>query len=176
MKEIQAPDNYKFSVSDKERFFLFNHSIPAYVCSVLIRDFSSELSQEDKIYCKEIILEVALISLQPKYEYQISDGVQATILLLPNLLENFPAEKEKIKYILLMNLFSEFPAGGFFSNERFNIFPIMAIQTLWDRNFSDAQSLLFGYLLLRPRYDQLRKKFGGKILITEAMRIPKVIF
>ena len=44
------------------------------------------------------------------------------------------------------------------SSESFSIFPIIAIQKLWKNNFTDAQSLLFGYLLLRPKYDELRKE------------------
>ncbi len=43
------------------------------------------------------------------------------------------------------------------STENFNIFATMAIQKLWKSNFDDAQSLLLGYLLLRPKYDELRK-------------------
>ena len=35
----------------------------------------------------------------------------------------------------------------------------MAIQNLWENNFDDAQSLLFGYLLLKPKYEEFREKF-----------------
>ena len=43
------------------------------------------------------------------------------------------------------------------SSESFSIFPIIAIEKLWGNSFGDAQSLLLGYLLLRPKYDELRK-------------------
>lgn len=158
LKNIKSPEIFKIHHSEEESYFLFNHSIPAYVCSVLIRDHFNELSKEDKTFCKDIILEVALSPLNPNYQYQISDGLQPTISLLPTLLEAFPEEKENIKIILLLTLFNEYPVGGMLSNESFNVFPIMAIHKLWKKNFSDAQSFLFGYLLLKPRYDELRKR------------------
>jgi hypothetical protein len=156
LKNIKAPEIYKMQHSEEESFFLFNHSIPAYVCSVLIENNLDELSAEDKSFCKDIILEVADSSLSPNYQYQISDGVQQAISVLPTLLKAFPGEKEKIKIILLLSLFNESHVGGMLSNESFSIFPIIAIQKLWNSNFSDAQSLLFGYLLLKPKYDELR--------------------
>ncbi len=55
-------------------------------------------------------------------------------------------------------MFNECHVGGVFSNQSFSIFPIIAIQKLWKSNFNDAQSLLLGYLLLRTKYDDLRKE------------------
>ena len=158
LERIKAPEIYKIQHSEEESFFLFNHSVPAYVCSVLIEKHFNELSKKEKSFCKDIILGVASSSLNPNYQYQISDGVQPAISVLPSLLEAFPGEKENIKINLALNLFNEYPAGGVFSNESFSIFPIMAIHKLWEKYFSDAQSLLFGYLLLKPRYDELRKR------------------
>jgi hypothetical protein len=41
---------------------------------------------------------------------------------------------------------------------KFNHYSISAIHKLWKDNFQDAQSLLFGYLLLKPKYEELRQK------------------
>ena len=41
---------------------------------------------------------------------------------------------------------------------RFSAFSTMAIQKLWKGNFEDAQSLLFGYLILKPKYESVRKR------------------
>jgi hypothetical protein len=158
LQKIKAPEIYNMQHYEEENFFLFNHSIPAYVCSVLIEKHLDELSDKEKTYCKDIILGVASSSLNPNYQYQISDGVQPAISVLPSLLEAFPGEKENIIINLALNLFNEYPVGGLFSNESFSIFPIMAIHKLWEKYFSDAQSLLFGYLLLKPRYDELRER------------------
>jgi hypothetical protein len=55
----------------------------------------------------------------------------------------------------LKPIFQDSHLSGIPSSERFGIFPIVAIQKLWVSNFSDAQSLLIGYLLLKPKYDKL---------------------
>ena len=157
LKVIKSPEIYKLQHSEEKNFFLFNHSIPAYVCSVLINNHLDELSAEERSFCKDIILEVATFSLDPNYQYQISDGAQPAFSALPTLIEVFPEEKENIKIILLLSLFNDSHVGGMLSSESFSIFPIIAIQKLWDNNFSDAQSLLLGYLLLRPKYDDLSK-------------------
>ncbi|MFM2314750.1 MAG: hypothetical protein RLZZ04_4026 [Cyanobacteriota bacterium] len=158
LKTIKSAEIYKMQHSEEESFFLFNHSVPAYVCSVLIENSLDELSVEDKSFCKDIVLEVATSSLSPNYQYQISDGVQPAISALPTLLEVFPEEKEDIKIVLLLSLFNESHVGGILSSESFGIYPIIAIQKLWGNNFSDAQSLLLGYLLLRPKYDDMRTR------------------
>ncbi len=142
--------------TEEESFYIFNHSIPADVCSVLVRDHLEKLSKEEKAFCKDIILEVASSSFGPNYQYQVSDGTQSTISVLSILLEKFPEEKENIKVILLLTLFNDYPVG--MASTSFNVFSIMAIHKLWGNNFSDAQSLLFGYLLLKPKYEELKKR------------------
>jgi len=155
LNTINAPDRLKMQLSDDESFYLFNHSTPTYVCSVALRDNIEDFNEEEKSFCKDIILEVSHSALHPDYQYQISDGVQQAFSLLPTLLKVFPEDKEDMKMILLLSLFKEGHVGGFFDNASFSIFPIMAIQKLWKDNFDDAQSLLFGYLLVKPLYDEL---------------------
>lgn len=139
-------------------FVMFNISIPTYVFSVLLRDHEDELCAEEIEYCKDVIIQAALATLNPNYEYQILDGVDAAISILPRILEMFPEEKDSIKTILLSTLFLEFPVGGFYSNTRFNIFPINAIRMLWKEYLNDAKSLLFGYLFLAPRFEEYVKR------------------
>ncbi|KAF3982703.1 MAG: ATP-binding protein [Methylococcales symbiont of Hymedesmia sp. n. MRB-2018] len=162
LSKVERPNSLTLQHSEEETFFLFNHSIPAYVCSVLVKNNFDDLSVEDKSFCKNIILEVAASSLNTNYQYQISDGVQQAISVLPALLEVFPDEKEHIKIILLLSLFKDSHVGGMLSSKSFSIFPIIAIQKLWKNNFNDAHSLLLGYLLLRPKYDEL-----GRIIREE---------
>ena len=143
------------SHSQEDNFYLFNHSIPAYVCSCLLEHYFDQLSSEDKLFCKAIVLEVASSFLNSGYFYQISDGVQPAILALPKLLDACPENKEQIKRILFLALFEKHHVGGILSNECFSIFPITAIHKVWKTNFEDANSFLLAYLLLRPIYDQL---------------------
>ena len=150
LKESQ-PDN-----EEDSSFFLHNYSIPAKACSVLIRDYFKKLSKEEISFCKDVILPAASSSLRPNYQYQVFDGVAQAIFVLPLLLKEFTEERETIKIILLLTLFNPRPTG---MNREFSCYSINAIlNNLWEISFEDAQSILFGYLLLKPLYEQLRKK------------------
>ena len=136
-------------------FCLFNHSIPAEVCSVLIKYHIDELLKKEEEFCKDVILEFASLSLRTNYQYQISDGVESAISVLPILLKEFPEERETIKTILLLTLFDPHPIGMY---AEFADFPTRAVKDLFTINFEDAQSLLLGYLYLKPKYEVLREK------------------
>lgn len=146
----------RFKQSEDDNFRLFNHGIPADVCSILLKDYFDKLTEEEKGYCKDIVLEYARFPLLSHYQYQISDGTTSAISTLPILFQNYPAERENIKVILLLTLFNDYPVG--MGGGRYSAFPAMAIYNLWDSDHDDMQSLLIGYLLLKPKYEELRKK------------------
>lgn len=156
LEKINAPNYYQMQLSTDEEFFLFNYSIPSFVCSVLIEHYLEKLSEDDRLFCKDIIMSVAMGSLNPNYRYQISDGVQQSIAVLPILFDIFPLEKENIKYLLLYTLFNDSLVGGMVYTDSFNTFTSVAIHKLWKSRSKDAKSLLFGYLLLKPKYEKLR--------------------
>lgn len=141
--------------TQSQEFILFNYSIPAEVCSILIRDYLDILSAEDMDFCKNIILESASSSLRSNYQYQIHDGVESAISVLPILFKIFPEERATIKTILLITLFDPHNIGMY---AEFSDFPTNAIKELFNISFDDAQSLLFGYLYLKPKYEELRRK------------------
>ncbi len=171
-------DNITGNAKSKD-FVRFNYMVPTYVFSVLLRDYITELTADEMEYCKDVILQAAFTSLNPDYQYQISDGMDAAIFMLPNILEGYPEEREKIETILLLTLFIEIPVGGLNLNARFNIFPIHVIRTLWEKKPRDAQSLFYGFLLLAPRFNEYIKKirrenhesgsysYGGHIQLLE---------
>lgn len=140
-------------------YFLFNRSIPGNACSVLVRDYYENLSKEERNFCKEVILYVASSSLRENYDYQLGDGVDAAISVLPILLKEFPEEKDGIKIILLLTLFDLNPMGA---GQEFCNYSKRAVLSLWDISFDDAQSLLLGYLWLKPKYEDLRSKLRKK--------------
>lgn len=156
LKATKSPEPLQLHHSEEETFYLFNHSIPADVCSVLMRNYFDLLSKTEREFCKDILLEYANQSLQLNYRYHIFDGSQSAISALDILLQHFPGEKKRIKIILLITLFNDYPVdmGG----TGFHFFSITAILKLWKNSFEDAQSILFGYLLLKPKYEALRKK------------------
>lgn len=143
-----------------DNFYLFNYSIPGDACSVLIRDYFEKLSEEERIFCKDIILEVAASSVNENYAYQIWDGVESAISVLPILLKAFPEEKEIIKTILLLTLFDDHSIGAYCDFSDYSNKAIL--HNLWNMYFDDAHSLLLGYLLLKPKYDEIRLELRKK--------------
>jgi len=133
-----------------DTFFLLNHSIPAYTCSVLIRDFFDKLNSEEKEFCKEVIIEYASLPFKAKhYHYQISDGTEPSIIILPDLIKHFPKDKEKVKSLLLPLLINPWREISTFATSGI-------LHRLWKINFDDAHAIFLGYLLLKPKYDELR--------------------
>ncbi len=170
-KYSQYEDDYKYAISetkeinkglelnksDEKSFTLFYRSVPAYVGAVLLRDFSDRLDSEEKKFCKEIVLKSASAPIGDSYHYQIGDGVGVAISALPFLLKDFPEDSHEIKKILLFTLFDSYPIG---MSQKLSDYPSGAIlHTLWKENPSDAQSLLWGYLQLKPLYDELWETF-----------------
>ncbi|WP_339259802.1 AVAST type 4 anti-phage nuclease Avs4 [Lysinibacillus sp. FSL K6-3209] len=136
--------------------YIFAEGVPSYVCAVLLRDYYSLLSQMDKEFCKEVILAFASSSLEPNYAYQIGDGVEAAISSLPILLRYFPEDKEPIKVILLFTLLDNHPIGISIDFSSYSTKTIL--NGLWNINFEDAQSLLLGYLYLKPKYEDMKER------------------
>lgn len=137
-------------------FLLFNSSIPAYSCSVLIQYYSSDLSEEDKDFCKQIILDCATAPFQSGYDYQMSDGVEVSISSLPFLCKLFTEDKHEFLVILLLILFDEHPIGHYKRVCDYSIESI--INTLWKNSFDDARKILFAYITLKPHFDEIFEK------------------
>lgn len=153
-EEPDSPDNQDFGF---DKFKLFNLNIPAKVCCVLIRCFSEKLSNGEKIFCCDLILEKAFSSINPNYQYQLSDGVQEAFSTIPNLLEIFPKKIDDFKSLLLLSLFNEFNVGGMSISESSIEFPAYVIRKMWIDNFNDAQSLVIGYMMLKPQFIEYQK-------------------
>lgn len=141
-----------FEEGVSEGFRLFNHSIPAYACTVLLRDFNSILSLEEMEFCKNIIIEYSTLPFHTgHYIYQISDGTEPAISVLPHLHEYFSKdtkEAEGIKGLLILLLLS--------IHREISTFAARTIlQNLWELSFEDAHSIFLGYLNFKPKYDSL---------------------
>lgn len=139
-----------------EEFFLMNHSIPSEASAVLFRNFRDVFTDKDREFCKLIILEAATSSFREGYQYQISDGVESAISVLPILMHEFPNEKKVVKFILLMILFDPNSIGQYADFSDFSVNAIL--KDLWDLSFEDAHSILVGYLFLVPKYNSIREK------------------
>lgn len=157
VREIIIGLAHKKASSEQDAgFYLLNSSIPTDVCSVLLKNNFSELSAKDRLFCKKIIYNAVQTPFNSQYKYQVSDGMQSAILVLPSLLKAYPGDASVIKTSLLLHLFNDHPVD--MAGTPFCAFSISSIHTLWMNNFKDAQSILLGYLLLKPKYDNLREQ------------------
>ncbi len=148
---------------------LFDYSIPAFSCSKLLLEHKDKLSKKDKVFCKEIIHSFLYNLFADDYNYQISDGVEVSIHTIPSLIEEYPDEIDNYISIMVLILFDETSLGAY---KRVCDYVIETIHKskLWEQNLNVAQSILFGYIKLKPIYKniiaQKRKEIGW-------VRIPK---
>lgn len=139
--------------SEESQFRLFYRAVPSYVCAVLLRDYSEKLSPEDAIFCKDVVLEYASMPLQGNFRYQVGDGLEVAVNVLPLLIKRFPKDAEKIKEVLLLVLFDSYPIG---MSQRVSDYAVSAIlQHLWPECHDDANAILLGYLSLKPKFDEI---------------------
>jgi len=72
----------------------FDESIPAFSCTKLMIEHGDKLQKEDKDFCKEVIISNVSRLFSDDYDYQISDGVEASIHGLSALINEYPDELE----------------------------------------------------------------------------------
>ena len=156
LKKSKKPKSFQYEHSEEEGFYLLNHSIPTEVCSLMIRDYFDQLSQKEKDLCAGVVLKVISLARNPYYQYEVTDNVQSAISVLPVLLENLPETRKEIKEFLFFSLFNNHSID--MAGTSFNAFSIVAMQRLWKTFPDDMQSVLTGYLIMRPKFDVLREK------------------
>ncbi|SHF22447.1 AVAST type 4 anti-phage nuclease Avs4 [Chryseobacterium takakiae] len=164
---------------------IFNDSIPAFVCSKLLIEYKNKLSVEDKLFCKEIVLSSISKVFSDHYDYQISDGVEASFHAIPTLIDEYPDEAEEYVFVMVFALLDQTSIGAY---KRICDYVIESIHKskLWEQNFKIAQSILSGYVKLEPVYKSIlsgkRKEIGWEeiskkyILEEFEKRNPDIIF
>ncbi len=132
-----------------DSFCRFYKNLPAYSCAVLIRDFSGTLSQTDSDFCKDVIMSYAYEFSKNMRSYQIGDGAEPAISVLPIIMEKYPDLCNNIKAILLKTLLHE---------SCFTDFIKRGIQDrLWGISPDDASSVLIAYAITKDGYEKYRK-------------------
>lgn len=147
LKKIQNGD---------ESVGFFEQSIPIYVASVLMRDCKEKLTDEERDWCTKIILEVASVPSTAEYEPQAGDGVSVAIGSLPNLIGINKETDELIAVLLLCTLFNLNHIGG--EQTLSDIAVVTILHNLWKVSSDIAQSILVGYIILKPAYDISREE------------------
>lgn len=136
---------------------IFEYSIPGHVCSKLMIKHKDLLSQVDKDFCNEIILSSISKLFSDDYDYQISDGVEASINAIPALMNIYPEDSESCISILVLSLFDRTPIGYY---KRTCDYAIEAIHksNLWQTDPINSQKILLSFCILKPYYDLICKK------------------
>ena len=142
-------------VSDSQRsiYSWVYQNIPGFSCSALINKFYTQLSQEDLEYCENVIVQFSLFPLNENYEYQISDGVEASVNTLPKLMEIFPQNNNHYLLILFFLLFDRTPIGAY---KRICDY---SLETISDHFFIDSLLNVKKILLCFLKYKPLFNKF-----------------
>jgi hypothetical protein len=127
---------------------------PGFSCSKLLIDHKDKLSKEDKAFCKEIVLTTLSNLFNDDYGYQISDGVEASVHAIPTLLNEYPEEAEDYISTMVLALLDATSIGHY---KRICDYVIETIHEskLWEQNSKVAQSILFGYIKLKPIYKNI---------------------
>jgi hypothetical protein len=149
--------------SGRNGFGIFDDSIPSYSCSKLMIEHKDKLTDEDKTFCKEIILSTLSNLLADDYNYQIGDGVEAAVHAIPSLISEYPNEVEEYIFLMVIVLFDEMPLGAY---KRICDYVIETIHKskLWEQNQKISQSILFGFIKFKPLYKNIiaeKKKEQG---------------
>lgn len=147
---------------------IFDYSIPSFVCSKLMIEHNDKLTKDDKSFCKDIIISNISRLFTDDYDYQISDGVEASVRAIPALICEYPDEKESFLSMLILTLLDETSIGHY---KRVCDYAIESVHEskLWQHNQKDAQSILFGYIKLKPLYKTIieekrkGKRYWGRI-------------
>lgn len=153
--------------SEENAITIMDYSTPSFSCSKLLIEHKNILSKEDIEYCKDIVISTLLYLFCDDYDYQISDGVEASIHAIPTLVNEYPEEAENYISIMILALLDETSIGYY---KRVCDYVIEAVHNskLWKENSKIAQSILFGYIKIQPIYKkkvtELRKEKGwGRI-------------
>jgi hypothetical protein len=147
---------------------IFDYSIPGFSCSKLMIEHKDKLSNDDKSFCKDIIVSNVSRLLTDDYNYQISDGVEASVRAIPSLINEYPDETESFLSIMILALLDETSIGQY---KRVCDYVIESVHEseLWEHNQKNAQSILFGYIKLKPFYKEIieekrkEKGYWGRI-------------
>ena len=125
------------------------------MCVVLIRDFFEKLSEEQREFCKKTIFEYLGHSLSDNYVYQIGDGIDAAVSILPEMLQKYPNDNNEIKELITIIVFCR-------KHEVINILINNISNNLWKIDYKFAQSLFLGCLYLKPKYRNIFEKIRRK--------------
>lgn len=130
------------------RTSLINKGTPEAVASKLLRESADKLSDEDRLYCKEIILTGCQNIFSENYLYQVDDGAEDSIMALPILMGLYPEEADDYAIILALTMV-RFPKRGGWSNLSKFAPAAVRYSHLWEKNPEKAEAVLAYFLTMQ---------------------------
>lgn len=157
-KPLLALDDIKNLIEELEQtsgdiFDTFNRKAVYNGCAKLIIEHSDLLTENDKLFCRNIIRQSVARLFQDSYDYQINDGLESCIHAIPKLLELYSAEEDELSFILVFILFDKQSIGMY---KRVCDYVIESIQQreVWNNNPGIANQIINAFILLKPVYDE----------------------
>jgi hypothetical protein len=146
-------------------------SAPIYVSAVLIRDFPDILTVDQRNNCEQLLTLNLKVTIQQQRMYQIGDGSEAAIALLPTIINSYSNSTQgtfdEPVVIFLALLLDE----GDLNKAAITSFSSNA----WEISPSNAEQLFVAYCRLKPEYDSDVLVYNGTSPINFFKKKRKVI-
>lgn len=156
IKQVQELEMTLEKETCSEYNLLFNRFLPGIVCSCLIRDFSDLMTNEEFLYCKEMVMRYSFMPLSNNYEYQVMDGTENAIYVLGKLfeMENENDEKLSIIILLILNLLRDDEIG--MSGKACREDAINSINAYL--SIETKNKIIWAFVTLEPKWNEFLQK------------------
>ncbi len=133
---------------------ILDYATPAHVCSKMILEYRELLSEEEKDFCKKIIVDVVFSLFDDDYGYQIGDGVEAAVRAIPALLNVESESFDVLVLIMVLVLLDQNSLGEY---KRVCDYAIESIHksNSWVDNPEFARAVLYKYIKIIPVYEKI---------------------
>lgn len=132
----------------KGEMSLINKGTPEAVASKLIRESAYKLSDEDRLYCKDIVLTGCKNIFSEDYWYQVGDGAEDCLMALPFLMELYPEEADDYAVVLALTMV-RFPKRGRWSSLSKYAPASVRNSHLWEKNPGKAEAVLAYFMSMQ---------------------------
>ncbi|WP_222124465.1 hypothetical protein [Paenibacillus xylanexedens] len=156
-------------------FNYLNKSAPIYISAVLVRDFSYDLTSDQRKECENILTLHLKFSMQQEENYQIGDGAEAAIASLPNIINGYThsvkGTLDEPAVIFLALLMDE----GNLNKAAVKVFSTKS----WEISPSHSEQLFVAYIKLKSEYDSSVLVYNGirnSLFFKKKRKIIKKLF